>query len=159
MLARFKNGYFLEVRLAEDENTKEYDFCVYDSDGNELYAGWTEYRDMDLYYPKNEIDYILEFCEPKGVSGEYELLESDSVYDYLKSLNDECTNEMNPREVAEYLSKCTDKEFVEVFALLYHSTLGRCIPTEYDTEWMIKNLDEKHLCNLLERLLTEMKGE
>ena len=89
MLAKFKNGNFLEVNIAEDDLTKEYDFCVYDKDGNELNSGWTSYRDMSLYPNKNEIDYIVDCCEPKEISGKYELLDFDYIDDYFDSLTAE----------------------------------------------------------------------
>lgn len=76
MLARFENGYFLEVTIGEDINKLPlYFYSVLDIDGNELDDGWTEYRSMELYYPMNEVDYILEYCEPDLVDGEYKILE------------------------------------------------------------------------------------
>ena len=74
MLAKFACGYFLEVIISQDGT--EYLYYVYDEDRDMIDSGWTEYRDIELYYPKNLIDYILEFCEPDDVSGTYELVET-----------------------------------------------------------------------------------
>ena len=73
MLARFENGYYLEVLHNEKEN--EYNFTVYDAYMFPEHKGWTEYRSIDMYYPMNEIDYILEYCEPDFVDGEYKIFE------------------------------------------------------------------------------------
>lgn len=76
MLARFENGYFLEVVVEKDTfGFHQYVYRVLDVDGDTLDDGWTEYRSMDLYHPMNEIDYILEYCEPDYVEGKYEILE------------------------------------------------------------------------------------
>lgn len=76
MLARFENGYFLEVTVEKDcWGFHQYVYRVLDVYGDELDCGHTEYRSMDLYCPMNEIDYILEFCEPDDVEGKYEILE------------------------------------------------------------------------------------
>lgn len=76
MLARFENGYFLEVVVEKDAfGFHQYAYSVLDVDGDMLDDGWTEYRSMDLYHPMNEIDYILEYCEPDFVDGEYKILE------------------------------------------------------------------------------------
>ena len=85
MLAKFENGNFLEINVTNKNNTKEYVFCVYDEDGYELDSGWTTYRDIEMYYPKNLVDYILEFCEPDDVHGEYEILDCKTMEEYLPS--------------------------------------------------------------------------
>ena len=65
MLAKFENGNFLEVFINEEKN--EYEYCISDKDGNEIDFRWTEYRDIEMYYPMNLIDYIVQYCEPKEV--------------------------------------------------------------------------------------------
>ena len=84
MLAKFENGNFLEVVIDEKDN--EYNYFIYDTYGNEIDLRWTEYRDIEMYYPMNLIDYILEFCEPKEVQGKYELLDFNDIDDYFDSL-------------------------------------------------------------------------
>lgn len=67
---------------------------------------------------------------------------------------------MNPREVAVWINtECTDEEFVETFALLYQGIYGRGISTEYDSKGIVEMMDVKHLCNRLEKILNEIKGE
>ena len=61
MLARFKNGYFLET--IHDSKENEYRYAVYDKNGIIDQSGWTEYRDIELYYPLNNlIEYLIEYC-------------------------------------------------------------------------------------------------
>ena len=81
MLAKFENGYFLEVLVDEVDN--EYEYTVYDKEGYETEFSWTEYRDIEMYYPKTLIDYILEFCEPSDVEGKYEILKQKNMDEYL----------------------------------------------------------------------------
>ena len=83
MLAKFENGYFLKVKYVKKYN--EYVYTVYDEKGCKELSGHTEYRSIDMYYPMNEIDYILAYCEPAYVEGKYELLSVKSVEEYLKS--------------------------------------------------------------------------
>ena len=66
---------------------------------------------------------------------------------------------MNPREIAIYLNECTDEQFIETFALLYQAIYGRGVPVEYDEKEIIKIMDVKQLCDKLEKILTEIKGE
>lgn len=61
MLARFENGWYLEVIHNEEDNM--YEFIVYDKMRNKVTNGWTGYRSIEMYYPMNEIDYILEWCD------------------------------------------------------------------------------------------------
>lgn len=76
MLARFENGYFMEVTVDKDVfGFHQYFYTEFDALGDEADGGHTEYRDIDLYYPMNEIDYILAFCKPNWVEGKYEILE------------------------------------------------------------------------------------
>ena len=83
MLARFENGWFLEVIIKQDINGfHQYAFTVYDEDCLEIRKGYTEYRSIEMYYPMNEIDYMLEFCEPYGLEGKYELFEQETMLDY-----------------------------------------------------------------------------
>ncbi len=74
MLARFENGYFLEVEHNSREN--EYRYAVYDDFGIIDQVGWTEYRDIELYYPiNNVIDYLIEYCNlPDEVKEKYIIL-------------------------------------------------------------------------------------
>ena len=82
MLAKFENGYYLEVVIDREELT--YDYHIYDEDMFSVGCGWTGYRSMELYYPMNEIDYICEFCDPDYVEGKYEILPYETMYDYDK---------------------------------------------------------------------------
>lgn len=89
MLARFENGYFLEVTIGEDDwDLHQYFYSVFDANYIEVDDGYTEYRSIELYYPMNEIDYILEFCEPDFVEGKYELLSYETLKDYEDYLDD-----------------------------------------------------------------------
>lgn len=72
MKALFKNGYVLEVTVNEKEN--EYNYEVLDEFGNCVDNGYTEYRNIDMYYPMNEIDYILKYCEPEGCEDKYDII-------------------------------------------------------------------------------------
>ena len=72
MKALFKNGYVLEVTVNEKEN--EYNYEVLDEFGNCVDNGYTEYRSIDMYYPMNESDYILKYCEPEGCEGKYDII-------------------------------------------------------------------------------------
>ena len=83
MIAKFENGYLLKVKHVK--KYKEYVFAVYDEKGHKQLCGHTEYRSIELYYPMNEIDYILAYCELAYVQGKYVLLSVKSVHEYLKS--------------------------------------------------------------------------
>lgn len=72
MKALFDNGNVLEVTFNKKEN--EYNYEVLDEFGNHIDGGYTEYRNIDMYYPMNEIDYILRYCEPYGCEGNYEII-------------------------------------------------------------------------------------
>lgn len=94
MLARFENGYFLEVVIENDINGfPQYAYTVYDEDflGADKYH--TEYRSMEMFYPMNEIDYILEFCDPEEVEGEYELLKQKTMEEYEESFEEDPNGE------------------------------------------------------------------
>lgn len=79
MLAKFENGYFLEVNICDGE----YEFFVYDEDDSIVNSGYTEFRNIEMYYPMNEIDYILEYCDPGDVEGKYEIIDpSMEIEDY-----------------------------------------------------------------------------
>lgn len=82
MLAKFENGYFLEV--LHNKKVNEYEYTIYDEDLCYEDSGWTEYRSIEMYYPMNEIDYILEFCEPDGIEGKYEILKQETMKKYEK---------------------------------------------------------------------------
>ena len=87
MLAKFENGWFLEVTHNVDVN--EYFYEVYDNEFNSVYGSWTEYRSMEMFYPMNEVGYILEYCIPEdfnSLDGKYEILEYKTMKEYLKSL-------------------------------------------------------------------------
>ena len=84
MLAKFENGYFLEVEHDEEE----YNFRVLDAEGFDKAYGYTEYRSIDMYYPMNEIDYILNYCEPRYVEGKYEILKQKTFEEYEEYLDD-----------------------------------------------------------------------
>ena len=82
MLAKFENGYYLEV-----ENDIENDIYYYTVFNEEFISednGWTEYRSIELYYPMTLIDYILQYCEPSDVKGKYEILDVETMEEYLK---------------------------------------------------------------------------
>lgn len=92
MLARFENGYFLEVIAVIEDCPEEstYDYDIYDEERDYVKGRWTEYRNIELYYPMNEIDYILQFCEPlelKNMKGKYEILPYESMEDYEEYLD------------------------------------------------------------------------
>ena len=87
MLAKFENGYFLEVICDEEEN--EYQYVVYDFEGDEEDSGYTELRDMSMYYPMGLIDYILEYCEPEEVKGDYKILDQKTMEEYLDWLTED----------------------------------------------------------------------
>ena len=53
MLAKFENGNFLEVVINEENN--EYEYFVYDEDGDEIDNGWSEYRDIEMYFPSTSM--------------------------------------------------------------------------------------------------------
>lgn len=92
MLAKFENGYYLEIFEEidkEDVNESIYSYCVYDEDLDYVNNGWTKYRDIELYYPMNLIDYILEYCEPNDVTGKYEILEYKTMEAFLMSLKED----------------------------------------------------------------------
>ena len=87
MLAEFESGCFLEVIHNKNEN--EYDYTIYNSELEDIYSGYTEYRSMEMYYPMNEIGYILEYCIPENfaeLDGKYKILEFNTMEEYLKSL-------------------------------------------------------------------------
>ena len=51
-------------------------------------GGCTEYRNMEMFYPMNEIGYILTYCIPKDFSeldGEYEILSliGEEILNYI----------------------------------------------------------------------------
>ena len=77
MLAKFENGYYLEVTYNKIKN--EYCYEVFDEDLDSMDDGWTEYRDIELYYPMNLIDYIIQYCEPDDIEGKYEILEFNTM--------------------------------------------------------------------------------
>lgn len=86
MLAKFKNGYLLEV--IHDEEQNEYKYNVYDKNGYWYDGGWTEYRNIELYHPLNLIDYIIVFCDPCFIEGKYEILKDKTMKKYLKRLKE-----------------------------------------------------------------------
>lgn len=90
MLARFENGYFLEVVVEKDiDGIAEYAYHVYNEDFWSKNCGWTEYRSMEMHYPMNEIDYILNYCNPKFVKGKYELLPCETMEEYEDFLEED----------------------------------------------------------------------
>lgn len=89
MLAKFENGYYLEVTVGEDDyGFHQYCYKVFDVIGYEIDSGRTEYRSMEMYYPMNEIDYILEYCDPYDVEGKYKLLQYETMDEYEKYLDE-----------------------------------------------------------------------
>lgn len=149
MLAKFKDGYFLEVVIEDGE----YRYEIYNEERFSEDVGWTEYRSIEMYYPMNEIDYILSFCEPRHINGEYELLKFETMEEYIKSFK-----EMNAKEIANWLnSEATDDEFAEVFALLDIAMFGRGIPEHYDQESIIKRADYNGFCKSLNNILTNIQ--
>lgn len=87
MLAKFENGYYLEV--VHNKNTNEYNYEIYDDELDYVDDGWTEYRDIEMYYPMNLIDYILKFCKPDDVEGKYEILSYETMNELLESLKED----------------------------------------------------------------------
>ena len=106
MLARFNNDYVLEV--VHNMETNEYEFDVYDDEDCHLTCGYTEYRDIELYYPMNLIDYIVQFCEPEGISGSYQILDYDSFDSYERRFDAD----------GDWLVECSDTVIVKSFATL-----------------------------------------
>ena len=94
MLARFENGYYLEVlaEIGEDDPEESiFSYKIYDEYCDYLKGYWTAYRNLELYHPLNMIDYILQFCNPKHLEGKYEILpyEKMDYYEmYLDYLED-----------------------------------------------------------------------
>ena len=86
MTAKFGNGYFLEVGYYEEEN--EYVYTVLDEEGYQVDCGYTEYRSIEMYYPMNEIDYILAYCKPEYVEGKYEIIPFESVDEYIEFIGE-----------------------------------------------------------------------
>ena len=91
MLAQFENGYFLEVKVIEySDGEKEYEFNVIsDNDYYIIDSGWTEYRSIELYWPLDEIGYILEYCDSDpGIEilkgNKYEILKEETFEEYLQ---------------------------------------------------------------------------
>lgn len=155
MLAKFENGYFLEVLHNVEDN--EYVYSVYDEDGDEIDYGWTEYRNIEMYFPRNEIDYILKFCEPCDLYGKYKLISVETMENYKKQPQ-ETQNKIDARQVANWLnSEATDEEFAEVFALLDIAIFGRGIPENYNQETIIKNADYDGFCKTLNIMLSNIK--
>ena len=98
MLAKFENGNILEVIHKTTDTVMVYEcgkyvekeievdelvYTVYDENGDDLYDGWTEYRDLSKYPGLNEIDYIIKYCEPNGVEDEYEFLPYNDIEAYF----------------------------------------------------------------------------
>lgn len=99
MLAKFKNGYLLEVVHNEEKN--EYNYSIYNEDMEYEDDGYTEYRSIDMYYPMNEIDYIIAFCDPDCVKGKYQLLQFETMEDYQKHMKEFFKEDPNGEWVLE----------------------------------------------------------
>ena len=82
MLVRFYENYNL-LKVIVDYKENIWRYTVFDRYGDELDDGWTTVVNLELHYPMNEVDYILQFCEPDGVSGEYEILPYAEVENYF----------------------------------------------------------------------------
>ena len=96
MLAKFKNGYFLEAVMQEQESCEnptmnaEIDFSIYDSHGDELRSGWSELRkDLSLYDCENEIAYILRYCMDSFslhlLKGGYQVCKESTMEDFIEN--------------------------------------------------------------------------
>lgn len=91
MLARFENGWFLEVVINIEEDEPEastYDFAIYDEDREYVNGDYTEYR---MYYPLDEIGYILYHCntpELENLNKEYTILKQNTMIEYIDYLCD-----------------------------------------------------------------------
>lgn len=85
MLAKFENGNLLEVFLETEKEDELYCYAVWDENGDIINSGWTGYVEL---YPSsvNWIDYILDVCNPDGVSGKYDLLDFKDADEYFDSL-------------------------------------------------------------------------
>ena len=150
MLAKFENGYFLEVV----HSGNEYDYEIYDNELDSVDGGYTEYRSMDMYYPKNLIDYILEFCEPydlKGQKGKYEILEQETMEEYEKFIKDFLAEDPDGKWILE--RQGTNKEDI------------RCYKTKEAAKFvMMKEVEEYRDCknkdiNYINELYCEVTGE
>lgn len=91
MLAKFENGYYLEV--GNDIENDTYLYIVFNDEFDIEDTGWTEYRSIELYYPMTLIDYILQYCEPSDVKGKYEILEYETMKEFLVSLEEDLDGE------------------------------------------------------------------
>ena len=63
-----------EASLSKDSKLQREVFFLLDEFGNCVDNGYTEYRSIDMYYPMNESDYILKYCEPEGCEGKYDII-------------------------------------------------------------------------------------
>lgn len=139
MLAKFENGYFLEVVVDTKENV--YQYTVYDEDYDKIERRRTEFRHIDMYYPMNEIDYILEFCEPDDVKGKYKLLSFKTFEEYKNYLNEDPNGEWilkrqgDDTDTRYYKTKeaaqiILEKEYKEILE-------DKCSPmsTDYDDDY------------------------
>ena len=103
MLAKFENGNLLEV--LEDKKENKWEYMVFDSDcddiegGCDIDGGWTHIINLELYFPMNVVDYILQFCEPSEVFGKYELLEQKTMKEYLASKKMSNCNKCNNKKI------------------------------------------------------------
>ena len=90
MLAQFENGYSLEVNVIQYyDGEKEYEFKVMDDENCFVAQGYTEYRSIELYWPLDEIGYILEFCDSnpgiKMLKGnKYEIMKEETFEECLQ---------------------------------------------------------------------------
>ena len=133
MLAKFENGYFLEVVHNEEDNN--YDFTIYDKNMEYEDDGYTEHRSIDMYYPMNEIDYILEFCEPDYVDGKYELLEFETMEEYEKHMKEFLKEYTN----GEWLLERKGTEYTDKRKFKTEEAAQRILKMEY--EEMLEDYD------------------
>lgn len=90
MLAKFENGYSLEVNVIQYyDGEKEYEFEVMDDENCFVAQGYTEYRNIELYWPLDEIGYILEYCNSNpGIEilkgNKYEIMKEKTFEEYLQ---------------------------------------------------------------------------
>lgn len=171
MLAKFENGYFLEVLFNEKDN--EYEYTVYDQTGEYEDDGWTEYRSIEMYYPMNEIDYILQFCEPDGVEGKYELLECQTMEEYIPSedVNGKWILETqgNDEEIRRYPTYEATQKVMQIEYERYLKRKESCMENDIQDDFAVigdeefyqswKIYEEKEFDNSIEKKFDEIQKE
>jgi hypothetical protein len=134
MLAKFDNGYFLEVLIEKDENGKEeLEIVVYDEVGDFVTIDFAEYQDVNACDSTNLIDYALRTSNVGYVKGKYKMLNEETMDDYLAS----CKPDPNGKWVLE--AQGTDDEYIKRY--LTEEAAQAAMTYAYNEVF-----DEKHPC-------------